>query len=312
MAKKIIRKVDIVASCYNEEKNVLLFYDACKKILKDNKNYRIIYVNDGSIDKTYENLLKLKRNADKKIKIKIINFSKNFGHEMAMLAGLDESDGDIVIFMDVDLQHPVSKIKNIISSIESGNDIVSMVRIKNKGKGLISELLSKIFYKLINIICKTTFSESASDFFAIDKKVADFLKSNYREKNRFMRGVVQNIGFNKNAIEYIADKRKYGQSKYNKKKLWKLAESTLYQYTNLPLRLGKIASFISIIFGLSVLIYTLITRQGAPSGYTTVVILISFMFSVLFFIIGMIGEYLSILLDEVRNRPGYIIDNIIE
>lgn len=311
MVKRNIKNIDIVVSCYNEEKNVLLFYNACKKILKDKKKYRIIFVNDGSSDNTYNNLLKIKKEKSN-IQIKIVNFTKNFGHEMAMLAGLDESGGDIVIFMDADLQHPVNKIKDIIGKIEGGADIVSMVRAKNNGKNPFSELLSRLFYKIVNFICHTSFSENASDFFAIDKKVAKFLKNNYRDKERFMRGIVQNIGFDKDIIKYVADKRATGKSKYNMKKLLKMAERTLYQYTDIPLRFGKVASFISMSFGIIVLIYTLVTRDGAPSGYATIVIFMSFMFSVLFFILGMIGEYISILLNEVKDRPGYIIDNIIE
>ncbi|MCQ2610101.1 MAG: glycosyltransferase, partial [Lachnospiraceae bacterium] len=128
---------------------------------------------------------------------------------------------------------------------------------------------------------------------------------------RFLRGIVQNIGFKKATLEYEAKKRIYGKSRYNIASLIKLAKNTLYSYTDLPLVIGKFMGIISIICGLIVLIYTLITRKGAPSGYATVVILICFMFAILFFIIGVMGEYISIILKEVKDRPSYIIEDII-
>lgn len=338
--KKYLKKVNIVVSCYNEENCIYPFFEDCKKNLSQEYDWEIIFVNDGSEDETKSVLWELKQdneNTKKKNKIspndvikklvkkrkkdedfnnnigiKIINFSKNFGHEQAMLAGLDYSDGDYVVFMDSDLQHPIEKLNEIVDKMEDGYNIVSMVRTKNKGKSWLSEFLSKLFYKIINSLCKTTFSENASDFFAIDKMVCDFLKYNYREKVRFMRGIVQNIGFNKTSIEYEAKERLYGKSRYNFSKLLRMAENTLYSYTNLPLILGKWLGAISTICGLIVLVYTLVTRKGAPSGYATLVILNCFMFAILFMVLGFMGEYIAIILKEIKDRPDYIIENIIE
>lgn len=309
-----MKKVNIVVSCYNEEKCIKLFVGECKKHLSKKYAYEIIFVNDGSIDNTRKELYDLKKKnkkVDKNIDIKAINFSRNFGHESAMLAGLDYSDGDFVVFMDADLQHPIEKVNDMIKTMEDGHDIVSMVRTKNDDKSAVGELLSKIFYRVINGICHTTFSENASDFFGIDRYVCDFLQENYREKVRFLRGIVQNIGFKKTTIEYEAKKRAYGKSRYNIGSLIKLAKNTLYSYTDLPLVIGKFMGILSILCGVVVLIYTLITRKSAPSGYATIVILICFMFAILFFILGVMGEYISMILKEVKDRPNYIIEDII-
>lgn len=306
-----MKKISIVLSCYNEENCIDKLYGKFKTIFKTNYNYELLFINDGSTDKTSEKIRNIKKsNKSKKVSINLISFSKNFGHEAAMLCGLDYANGDYIIFMDSDLQNPVEKIDDIIKELENGTNIVTMVRVKDLEKSYLSNMLSSLFYKLLNKLSKHKFDENASDFFAIDRNIAEFLKDNYREKVRFLRGIVQNIGFNKKQLYYIAGYRVSGKSHYNLLDLVKFAFNSIFSYTNMPLHLGSICAVFSALLGVLLIIYTLFTRGGAPSGYATIIIFLCFMFSVLFLIVGMIGEYIAIIFAEIKDRPSYIIENI--
>lgn len=303
-------KVSIVIPCYNEENCIDKLYDELKNHTHNNYEYEFLFINDGSKDRTKEKILSLKNKKLNNHDIKLISFSKNFGHEAGLLAGLDYATGDYIIFMDADLQHPPRLIPDIIKQLDAGNNIVSMSRIKNKDQSKLSSFFSRCFYHLINKLAKTEFYENASDFFAIDKTVQEFLQKNYREKVRFMRGIVQNIGFNKKILTYEAGSRYSGKSNYSFISLAKLAVTTICSYTSLPLHLGSVIGFICGFMGVILLIYTLLTRKGAPSGYATLIIFLCFMFAVLFLILGIIGEYLAIMFSEIKDRPSYIIENI--
>lgn len=225
-----------------------------------------------------------------------------------MIAGLDYSTGDGVVCMDADLQHPPECLPEIVRKIEDGNGVISMVRTKNASAGLVKNITSAAFYKLINTLSDVKFEPNASDFFAVSRPAADVLRSNYREKVRFLRGYVQNIGFHKTTIEYEAHDRVAGESKYSIRKLFAFSMNTIMCFSNLPLKLGIYAGIVAAVLGVAVMIYTLCTRQGAPSGYATIVILNCFMFAILFVIVGMIGEYIAILFSELKDRPIYIVE----
>ena len=300
-------KVSIVISVFNEEAVLDKFYEAFENFKSSLKwDYELIFVNDGSRDKS---LLMLSEFAKADDRIKVISFSRNFGHEAAMIAGVDNATGDGIVCMDADLQHPLESIPQIIEKFEEGYDVISMVRTKNKSAGLIKNITSKLFYKLINKLAdQAEFEENASDFFAITSKVQKVLKENYREKIRFLRGYVQLVGFKKTSLEYEAADRAGGKSHYSLKRLLRFSISTIILFSDLPLKLGIYAGFISGFLGLITLVYTLCTFKGAPSGYTTIVILICFLFAILFLVIGIIGEYISVLFAELKDRPIYIID----
>ena len=267
-------------------------------------DHELIFVNDGSSDGSLEVLKAL---ASEDPKVKLISFSRNFGHEAAMIAGLDYSTGDGVVCMDADLQHPPECLSRIIRAFEEGNEVISMVRTRNQSAGLIKNITSSGFYWLINRISDVHFEPNASDFFAVSRSVAEVLKGNYREKVRFLRGYVQNVGFQKTTLEYEAGVRVAGESKYNLKKLFIFSVNTILCFSNMPLKLGIYAGILSGAAGMAVLIYTLFTRQGAPSGYATIVVLICFMFAMMFLLIGIIGEYIAILFTELKDRPVYIV-----
>ena len=306
---KSLRKLSVVVSVYNEEKALREFYKETNKILEQIKNsgweHELIFVNDGSKDHSLDILEEL-AGMDKNVKI--VSFSRNFGHEAAMIAGIDYSTGDGIICMDADLQHPPECIPKIIEKFDAGYEVINMVRTKNESAGLIKNITSSGFYWLINHISDVHFEPNASDFFAISRHVAQVLKDNYREKVRFLRGYVQNVGFKKTNIEYEARARVAGESKYSIKKLFIFSINTILCFSNMPLKLGIYAGVFSAALDVIVKLYTLFTRQGAPSGYATIVVLLCFMFAMMFLLIGIIGEYIAILFTELKDRPVYIVE----
>lgn len=204
-----MKRISIIISVYNEDAVLRRFYDSFEKMSKTIQwDYELLFVNDGSTDESYEILKSL---AAQNTSIKIINFSRNFGHEAAMIAGIDYATGDGMICMDADLQHPLECIPQIIEKFEEGYDIVSMIRLSNESAGLVKRVTSSGFYKVINFMAENAhFDENASDYFAITREVAEVLKNNYRDRNRFLRGYVQNVGFKKANLEYIAAERAGG------------------------------------------------------------------------------------------------------
>ena len=269
--------------------------------------YEIIFVNDGSVDGSRGILFKIAKDDEN---VKVVHFSRNFGHEAAMIAGIDNASGDYIVCMDADLQHPPTLLPEMLRKFESGYDIINMVRTVNKSAGIIKNITSSMFYKVINRLSDIHLVSNASDFFGISKRVADVLRSSYREKTRFLRGYVQNVGFNTVNIEYEARKRYAGESKYSIKKLFRFSMNTIMTFSNLPLKLGIYAGSMAAFLAIVMMIYTIVSfiRVGTPSGYATTICLICFMFSVLFFIVGIIGEYLGLILSEIKDRPIYIVE----
>lgn len=298
--------ISVVVSVYNEEKALEEFYRETKQVLKVlTWDHELIFVNDGSGDGSLELLETL---AAQDPQVKVVSFSRNFGHEAAMIAGMDYSRGDGIVCMDADLQHPPECIPEIISRFEDGFEVISMVRTRNESAGWVKNVTSSGFYWLINHISDVHFEPNASDFFAVSRHVAQVLKDNYRERVRFLRGYVQNVGFKKTVLQYEARPRVAGESKYSIRKLFIFSVNTILCFSNMPLKLGIYAGIFSALLGVSVMIYTLFTRQGAPSGYATIVVLICFMFAMLFVIVGIIGEYIAILFTELKDRPIYIVE----
>ena len=302
------KKISIIVSVYNEEEVLFEFYrETIKVLLLIDNPYEIIFVNDGSTDGSRSTLFKLSRDDEN---VKGIHFSRNFGHEAAMIAGIDYASGDYIVCMDSDLQHPPTLLPEIIRKFDSGFDIINMVRTENKSAGILKNITSAGFYKVINKVSDMKLVSNASDFFGISKRVADILRNNYREKTRFLRGYVQNVGFNTTNIEYEARKRYAGESKYSIRKLFRFSMNTIMTFSNLPLKLGMYAGGMAAFLAIIMMIYTVVSflRVGTPSGYATIICLICFMFSVLFFIVGIIGEYLGLILAEQKDRPLYIVE----
>ena len=301
------KKLSVVVSCYNEELALRQFYAETSKVLKSlSWDYELIFVNDGSQDGSIEILKELAAGDEK---VKVGDFSRNFGHEAAMIAGMDYSSGDGIVCMDADLQHPPECLPGIIAKLDEGYDVINMVRTKNESAGWFKNFAGAAFYRLINILSDVKFEPNASDFFAVSKKAAKVLKTNYREKVRFLRGYVQNIGFRRTTIEYEARNRVAGESKYSIKKLITFSMNTIMCFSNLPLKLGIYAGGFAGVLGIIMMIYTIWSwaEVGTPSGYATTIVLICFMFAILFLIVGIIGNYIAILFAELKDRPIYIV-----
>lgn len=303
--------LSVIVSAYNEEAGIREFYTVTSGYLRELSGsgweYEFIFVNDGSRDHTGEILSALA--AEDPRHVRTVTFSRNFGHEAAMTAGLDYASGDGLVFMDADLQHPPQYVKEITEKMDAGYEVISMVRTRNQTAGLIKNITSGGFYWLINKLSDVHFEPNASDFFAISRNVQSVLKKNYREKVRFLRGYVQNVGFRKTTISYEAAPRVAGISHYSLRKLFAFSMNTIMCFSNMPLKLGIIAGVFSALLGLIILCYTLFTRSGAPSGYATIVVLLCFMFAVLFLVVGIIGEYIAVLFEEMKDRPIYIVEN---
>jgi len=296
--------ISIVVSAYNEENVLNLFYEETSAILKTcTWDYELIFVDDGSQDNTIT-LLRTLANTDSRVKV--ISFSRNFGHEAAMIAGIDYSTGDGIICMDADLQHPPIFIHSIIEQFEQGYEIINMIRTQNKDAGFIKNITSSLFYRILNFMSSAQFENNASDFFAIAKKPAQVLKNEYRERMRFLRGYVQIIGFKKTAIHYTAKKKK-------KKKLLSFSINALTSFSDFPLKLGIYSGLVVGLFGFILMIYTLYSKYkyNTPSGYATIIVAMCFMFSLLFVLIGIIGQYISILFTEIKGRPIYTVGETI-
>ena len=300
--------LSVVASVYNEEQALPMFYKETSRILSEcGWDYELIFVNDGSADNS---IALIREFAKQDPHVAYVSFSRNFGHEAAMIAGIDYATGDGIICMDSDLQHPPELIPEIIGKFEGGFDVISMVRTANEKVSLLKKITSKGFYQVLNTLSPLHFEENASDFFALSKKAADVLRHDYREKVRFLRGYVQIIGFNKTTIEYEAHERVAGSSKYSIRKLLRFSYDALCSFSDIPLRLGIYSGFVAGLIGVIIMIYSIVQKivYGAPAGYSTLIVVVCFMFMVTLFSIGIIGQYLSVLFLEVKDRPIYLVD----
>ena len=303
--------ISVVVSAYNEEGNVAPLYKELHKVLKDVKleRFEIIYVDDGSSDKTYEKCKALQK---KDKNVKIVHLKRNFGHEIAMTAGMDYASGDCVIFMDADLQHPPVYIKQMVEEWQNGSDIVLTRRVDNVATSAFYKLCAKAFYKILNMLSDTKIPEKTPDFRLIDRKYIDFLK-NFNEQDRLFRGLLSWIMPNDKVkvIDFIAPERLSGESKYNFRKSLQLAFNSIVQFSVKPLRfsiyLGIFSAFIAGLLGLYVVAEHFILHRPTP-GYATIMVTVIFLGAVQLIVLGIIGEYIGKIHMEVKKRPLYMAD----
>jgi len=299
-------KISIVIPCYNEEDNIIPLTEILLKTLKKYNDYEIIFVDDGSYDKT---LKKIKEIRNKNKKIKIISFSRNFGHQNAIKAGFDYSTGDCVISLDSDLQHPPGLIDEMIEKWQEGYQVVYAVRNNFKSLGFFKRTTSKLFYKIINSISDIKMTYNAADFRLIDREVVNAIKQ-FKENYLYIRGIVSWVGFKQTTIKYKQEKRFSGESKYSLKKMIKFALSGITSFSIKPLKLslilGFIISFFSFLYGLYALYIAFFTDR-AITGWTSVIVSVLFIGGIQLFMIGVLGEYLGKLFMENKRRPNYII-----
>ena len=305
--------VSIVISAYNEQDNVTELYKQLNNELKKVKNtdFEFLYVDDGSSDKTYDNCLKLQK---KDTRVKVVQLKRNFGHEIAMTAGMDYAKGDAVIFMDSDLQHPPVYIPKMIELWQQGKEIVLTKRVDNKATSKFYKLCAKTFYFILNKLSDTKIMESAPDFRLLDRKYVDFLKG-FNEQDRLFRGLLSWIMPHDHVaiIDFVAPERFSGESKYSFFKSLHLAVNSIVQFSVLPLRLaiylGLIAATAAFLLGIYVFIEHFFMHNPTP-GYATIMITVIFLGSVQLICLGIIGEYIGKIHMEVKKRPLYVADYV--
>jgi len=299
-------KVSVIVPIYNEEGCILTLAERVVKVLENYYEYEILFIDDGSKDSTLEILRKL-HSGNKKINF--LSFSRNFGHQNALMAGTRHADGDCIISIDGDLQHPPELIPELIIKWIEGYDIVYTIRKDGKKIPVLKKVTSNLFYKLMNAISDINFEHGEADFRLLDKNVAAEL-NNLNENAIFFRGMVKWLGFNQTGIEYIPDDRKWGKTKYSRKKMFALAISGMTSFSTKPLRvsiiIGISIAFLSLLYGLYALYIKFFTNNSIE-GWTSVFFMVTFIGGIQLIILGIIGEYIGNIFLESKKRPHYII-----
>ncbi len=298
--------ISVVIPAFNEAGNIKILSERICEQLIPFGEYEIIFVDDGSQDATLEVIKELARTNNS---IKFISFSRNFGHQKALKAGLDNSEGDCVISMDADLQHPPELISKLIEKWKQGYDIVYTVRKDLQSTSFFKKTTSKLFYKIINKISDVDIPMGAADFRLMDRKVVNEIKK-FNENWLFLRGLVSWLGFKQAGIEYLVQNRQSGESKYSFSKMISFALQGITSFSIIPLRasiiLGLLISFFSFIYTVYALLDKFYFKTTVP-GWTSILISVLFLGGVQLIFLGIIGEYLGKMFIETKNRPNYII-----
>lgn len=300
--------VSVVVPVYNEEAVIGETYKRLKGVLDSTgESYEVIFVNDGSRDKTFELCSDI---CSKDSNFKLISFSRNFGHQIAITAGMDNTSGDAIVVIDADLQDPPEVIKEMIVKWREGYEVVYGKRIKRKGETFFKKFTAKVFYRFLSSMTDVKIPVDTGDFRLIDRKVCDALK-NVPERNRYVRGLISWLGFKQTAVEFVREERFAGETKYPLKKMIKFAEDAITSFSYKPLKLATVLGLIVSVLSFLYLIYILIDRIFVNSGYTpgwASLIAVSLFFNgIVLIILGIIGEYIGRIYDEVKRRPLYII-----
>lgn len=302
-------ELSIIIPCYNEEGNVHVLYEQLSIILKscDVSTYEILFVNDGSSD---DSLLKIKELTKKDEAVKFIHFSRNFGHQNALRAGLDFAKGDAVISLDADLQHPPELIPTLISHWRTGNKVVYTKRMDTRELSFFKRLSSRMFYQLINYLSETKLEEGTADFRLLDRSVVETLK-NFKEDNLFYRGIIPALGFKQIGVDYTPNERFSGQTKYTFSKMVRFALTGITSSSAKPLYfsiyLGAFLALCSFFYALYAIYVSIFTTE-AVAGWTSTIASILFIGGIQLMMIGIVGIYLGKLFSESKKRPNYIIE----
>jgi len=298
----------VVIPLYNEEEVALECVNRVVKVMdKIEGKYEIIFVNDGSSDKTMEIM---KEQCKKNSKLKIIDFSRNFGHQIAITAGMDCAKGDAIIVMDADLQDPPEVIPKMIEKYKKGYEVVYAVRKSRKGESIFKKITAKMFYRFLQYMCSIDIPVDTGDFRLISKKVSKVMSS-LTERNRYVRGLVAWVGFKQIGIEYEREERFAGETKYPLRKMIKLSIDGITSFSTKPLTISK---NLGIFVALAGFIYALVivikkVALNIPNtGWSSTVVLILIIGGVQLIMIGVVGDYIARIFDESKNRPLYIIN----
>lgn len=307
-----MQKVSIVVPVYNEEDNLREFHKRITEVMsKEPYDYSIVFVNDGSNDNSAVILSEL---AQEDQRVEAYLLSRNYGHQMALTCGLDHAEGDAVITMDGDLQHPPEVVPQLLRLWEEGNEIVITKRLSTEDAGVFKKVTSAGYYKLINILSKVEITPGGSDFRLMDRIAVDAFKQ-YRERARFIRGLVSTLGFKVAKVDFVAPPRFAGTSKFNLRKMLHFALDGITAFSNLPLRW---AFYIGLVCGLCSLgllghvVYVRCFTADAVPGWATTTVSILFLGGIQLVGIGILGEYIGRIFEEIKHRPLYLVSRHIK
>lgn len=301
--------ITILIPTYNEEAVLNILYEKISNIIDSIKNYNfeILFINDGSTDSTLTTIKKLRLTDNR---ICYLNLSRNYGKEIAMIAGLDYSKGDAVIIMDADLQDPPELIPEMITYWEQGYDDVYAKRKTRKGESWLKKITSKLYYKTLQKVTKIKIQKDTGDFRLLDRRCVEALKQ-FRESQRYTKGLFSWIGYNKKEILYDREPRAAGKTKWNYKNLVNLSIDGITSFTTAPLRwstiIGMLISLIGFIYMLIIIIKTITLGVDVP-GYASTMVVILFIGGIQLIFLGIIGEYLGRAFYETKHRPIYFVD----
>ena len=309
-----MKKISVVIPMYYEESVAEECYKRVIGVLeKINElyDYEIIFVNDGSKDKTLSILEEISK---KDNNVKVITFSKNFGHQAAVTCGLKYVTGDACVIMDADLQDPPELIPDMIKVWEDGYDVIYGKRKKREGESLFKKFTAKAFYNTLNNLSDVEIPKDTGDFRLVDKKVIDVINS-LPEHNKFLRGLFSWVGFNQYAYEYERKERFAGKTKYPLNKMLKLAGDGIISFSTKPLKIMGGLGIISIIISIIILVYSILSFafkwNSLTPGWTSIMCTITFLGGIILMSLWMMGEYIARIYDEVKQRPQYIIEKTI-
>ena len=299
----------VIIPIYNEELNIPNLVARLRPVVeKTGMSYELLFVNDGSRDRSLQ-LVKALAQADPHVRY--IDFSRNFGHQVAVSAGIDHCRGNIIAIIDADLQDPPELMEEMIRLVKEGNEVVYAKRRSRKDRNVVKKAAYKIFYRLLARISNVEVPLDTGDFRVMTRKVAEVLK-NMPEQHKFLRGQIAWLGFRQSFVEYDRDVRAAGEPGYTYKKLFRLAFDGITGFSNVPLRIATVMGFTVSGISLVLIIYALCSYfffdRGAPQGWTSLMIALSFIGGVQLICLGIIGEYISRLQTDVRKRPLYIVN----
>ena len=298
--------LSVVIPIYNEEENIQLLYTRVKGVLDNMRvSYELIFINDGSKDRS---LLLIEELVANDTIVKYIDFSRNFGHQIAVTAGLDHSLGNRVVIIDADLQDPPELIPEMYRKMDENFQVVYARRRSRKGESFLKKITARLFYRTLSSITAIDIPLDTGDFRIIDRKVVDVLKS-MPEQQKFLRGQISWIGFNQTYIEYDRDERHGGQTGYTYKKMLRFAIDGITSFSNLPLKVASLMGFVVSGIAFAIMLYALYIRffhNDYVQGWTSMILSVMFIGGIQLICVGIIGEYISRISTNIRQRPLYI------
>ena len=302
-----MKTISIVVPVFNEEDNIEHFYESVCKVMESLPyDFELIYVDDGSKDRSREILRSLEKQDER---VQSIFLARNSGHQLALTCGLDNADGDAVITMDGDMQHPPELIPVLLEKWEQGYEVVQTIRKTTEGVSAMKKLTSYYYYKVLNKLSNVHIQEGGSDFRLMDRVVVKAFRR-YREHARFIRGMIGAMGFRQVQIEFVAPKRFAGVSKFSPRKMLNFAIDGVLAYSNLPLRLGLYIGTISGVISLLMILHVFFSKyvlNDAVAGWATLTACVLFFGGMQMIVLGILGEYLGRVFEEVKHRPLYLI-----